>query len=35
LYDEANRLILYSENWSRSDRLRLTLESTRKPEDAV
>ena len=35
LYDEPNRLILYSENWLRSDRLRLSLESTRRPEDTV
>lgn len=35
LYDEQNRLILYSENWLRSDRLRLSLESTRRPEDTV
>jgi len=35
LYDELNRLILLSENWLRSDRLRLTLESTRTPQDPI
>ena len=35
LYDELNRLVLFSENWTRSDRLSVTLESTRRPEDTV
>lgn len=35
LYDEFNSMILCSESWSRSDLLRLSLESTRRPEDPI
>jgi len=35
LYDDHQKPVLYSESWSRSDRLRLTMEAIRRPEDSV